>query len=723
MPCLPTRGGWHVSPLFVTGLLLLSLESFSFATDKVWTGGGNTQWSNNGNWSGNAPSAGDNAKFNSTFSNQPNLTGGTSVGGIWMTGNVGQNVTISASSGTLTLQGNTINGTAGLGILIDNTNAFTLTISAPVQIGNAQTWTNNSGNLFTLSGTLNLNNKALTINGTGDTTISGLISNAGAFTLAGAGTLTLTNTASSYTGQLTVQVGTLKIDTINNSSANGELGNSALSVILGGAGNQTGTFEYTGSTASSTKKFTMATGGTGSFQIDSAGTNLTLSGVIDGSGALLKTGPGTLTLTGTNTYSGGSIINAGTLVVNSASSLGASSGALTINAGTLEVSASFSSTRNITVGDAASTILVDTSQTYTSTGTISGTGTLNKTGLGTLVLGATSNNGGISLVAGTIQIGSSGTLGSTSGSLSLSSGTLDLNGTSQTVGSLSGIGGTILNNASSTSITLTIGNGGGSGTYGGVIADHSSGTGTVALTKTGTGTQTLTGANTYTGATTVNGGSLFVNGSTAFGSTLSVNNSGTTLGGSGTINGNINLVSSGTNLSPGASGVGSISILQTGSVTLGIGSNFNIDINGAGAGTGYDQLKVNGTLSITGSNLNIIAGAGLSIGQTFYIALNDGTDLITGTFAQGLTVTANNGDVFLINYAANGDGGIVANDISLTVSALPEPSNWISAILPIAILAYHERRRFKWKKEMAARRPRASPSRAGPLPRNRQPGR
>ena len=694
MPCLTTRLGWPFSPLLVSGLLWFFVEASSFATDKVWTGGQNTDWGNNVNWSGNAPSGSDNAKFNGTFSNQPNLTGNASVGGIWVTGAIGQNVTISASNGTLTLQGNTINGTANLGILIDNSNPFTLTISAPVKIGNAQSWTNNSGNLFTVSGGVNLNNKALTINGTGNTTIAGAISGGGSLIQTGTGTLTITNAASSFSGQLTFQSGTLKIDTINNASSNGALGNSSLSVILGGAGNQTGTLDYTGATASSTKKFTMATGGTGSFQIDSAGTNLTLSGVIDGSGGLLKTGLGTLTLTGVNTYSGGSIINAGTVVVNSASSLGASTGGLTINAATLEVSSSFSSTRNISIGDSASTILVDSSQTYTTTGTISGTGTLNKSGLGTLVLGTNSYSGGTSLVAGTIQIGSSGTLGSTSGALTIGSGTLDLGGTSQTVGALSGTGGTILNNTSSTSGTLTIGYGGGSGTYGGVITDHNTGTGTVALTKVGTGTETLTGANTYTGSTTINAGSFFVNGSTASASAVSVFNSGTTLGGSGTINGSINLVSSGTNLSPGASGVGSISVLQTGPVTLGIGSNFNIDINGAVAGTSYDQLKVSGTLNITGSNLNITPGSGLSIGQTFYVVLNDGSDAITGTFAQGSSVMTSNGDVFLINYAANGDGGLLGNDISLTVSALPEPSTWLPAVLAIALLIQHERRKL-----------------------------
>src|SRR4051812_33192613 len=143
-------------------------QPLAMATDKSWTGGTSTQWSTNGNWTGNAPAAGDNAVFNSTFTNQPNLTGNASAGGNWMTGSIGQNVTVSASSGTLTLNGNTVNGTSGIGILIDNSNAFTLTISAAVKVGGAQSWTNNSGNLFTLSGSLDLNNKALAINGTGD---------------------------------------------------------------------------------------------------------------------------------------------------------------------------------------------------------------------------------------------------------------------------------------------------------------------------------------------------------------------------------------------------------------------------------------------------------------------------------------------------------------------------------------------------------------------------
>src|SRR6266481_436419 len=136
------RAGWIV-------FTLVLFPQFLSATDRHWTGTTNTTWSTSTNWD-TAPPGGssDNAVFNSTFINQPNLAASTTVGGLWMTTGIGQNVTISGS--TLTLQGNTINGTAGLGILIDNANAFTLTINAPLTLGAAQTWRNNSANLLTV---------------------------------------------------------------------------------------------------------------------------------------------------------------------------------------------------------------------------------------------------------------------------------------------------------------------------------------------------------------------------------------------------------------------------------------------------------------------------------------------------------------------------------------------------------------------------------------------
>lgn len=145
-------------------------------------------------------------------------------------------------------------------------------------------------------------------------TISSAIANGG-FTKKGAGVLNLTSAASTYAGLLTVEAGVLNVAAVNNVSANGVLGNSALAVILGGSGGSSGTLEYTGATAASSKPFTL-TGGGGGFQIDAAATNLTLGGALDGAGGLTKTGAGTLTLaSAANTYTGDTTITAGTLVL------------------------------------------------------------------------------------------------------------------------------------------------------------------------------------------------------------------------------------------------------------------------------------------------------------------------------------------------------------------------------------------------------------------------
>ena len=707
-----------------------------FAADRVWTGTTNTTWGTNSNWTGGAPAAGDNAEFNSAFSNQPNLAGNASAGGIWITGSVGQNVTISDSGFTLTLQGNTINGTAGLGILADNANAFTLTISASLKVGNAQTWRNSSGNLLTISGAVNTNAKALTIDGTGNTTISGVVSSSGALTKAGTGTLTLSNTGDTYTGQLTVQAGTLKIDTINNASANGELGNNALSVILGSTGGVTGTLEYTGGTASSTKKFTMATGGSGAFQVDTAGTTLTLSGVIDGAGALLKTGAGTLTLSGANTYTGKTSIQNGTLSVSSlnkvtggsaSSSLGApttvANGTIdigsTTNSGTLLYTGSGETTDRVinlagTTGgaviqnDGTGTLTFSSNLTATGAGsktltlqgsntgsnTISGiivdnsssnTTALIKAGTGTWVLsGANTYTGGTTLSAGTLQLSGSGTLGSTSGTLTVNAGTLDLNGTNQSVGALSGSGGTILNNSTGTAKTLTVGSGGGSGTYSGVIADHTSGTGTLALTKTGSGTETLSGVNTYTGATTINAGTLNVSGSLASGSAVTVNNSGSTLEGTGTIFGSVSIASSGAILEAGTGSTGQ-TLTMRGAVTMGSGSIIALALGASGA---HSTLAIGAGGSISFQSLqkfNVI-DLGVTAGSTY-------TGLITGIGSDPGTESswtiANQSWVYNFSYdSANG------GEIDLTVTATPEPSTWIAGALALAAIAYNQRKRI-----------------------------
>ncbi len=178
------------------------------------------------------------------------------------------------------------------------------------------------GNLTAINDHPNGWDKGLWIakSGAGSWAITGAINcnaNTGAKVTVDGGTLTLTNPNSTYSGALTVRNGTLSVPLVNNASANGPLGNSAAAVSLGDTGGQTGMLRYTGGTASSTKAFTMATGGTGTFQVDSGAAALTLSGAIGGSGGLTKTGTGTLILAGANSHSGATAVDNGTLRVSS----------------------------------------------------------------------------------------------------------------------------------------------------------------------------------------------------------------------------------------------------------------------------------------------------------------------------------------------------------------------------------------------------------------------
>jgi autotransporter-associated beta strand protein len=194
--------------------------------------------------------------------------------------------------------------------------------------------------------------------------------------------------------------------------------------------------------------------------------------------------------------------------------------------------------------------------------------------------------------------------------------------------------------------TLTFG---GTGTYtvADVIADQNGsggagandglgGTGGAsAIVKTGTGTLLLNGTNTYTGGTTVNAG---------------------TLGGTGTIG--ALTVNSGGTLAPGAS-AGNLTV---GNVSLVTGATFAVEIGGTNGGVNYDQLDVNGTVSLGGATLQLsFLSFTPATGQSFVIVNNNETaDPVTGQFAQGASI-AIAGNSYSINYAG-GDG----NDVVLT---------------------------------------------------------
>lgn len=175
------------------------------------------------------------------------------------------------------------------------------------------------------------------------------------------------------------------------------------------------------------------------------------------------------------------------------------------------------------------------------------------------------------------------------------------------------------------------------------------------------GTVQLSGTNTYSGPTNVNNGTLSVTGSTGSSSTVTVA-SGATLTGTGFVNGPVS-VSSGGNLSPGIS----VDIFDTGNASFTSGANFNVDLNGATVGTGYDQLNVTGSVSLGSSNLVSSLGYSVANGAAFTIINNDGTDAITGTFNglpenTGLSIGATK---FVISYV-----GGTGNDVVLTADTV-----------------------------------------------------
>ncbi len=203
-----------------------------------------------------------------------------------------------------------------------------------------------------------------------------------------------------------------------------------------------------------------------------AGSTLTISGNIDGAQSLTKVGAGMLVLSGNNTWSGATIVSAGTLQLGAAT--GMPTTVLTINGGTFDLNG-FSKAVNtlsgtggaIALGSGALTVNQLAAGTYA--GVISGTGSLTKSGAGTLTLtGANTYSGGTTVNAG--------------------AGILSGNSTS--------LQGSIVNNAT-VNFNQTV-----AGTYAGAMS------GSGLLTKSGAGTLILSGANSYTGGTSVTAGTL-----------------------------------------------------------------------------------------------------------------------------------------------------------------------------------------------------------------------
>jgi len=154
-----------------------------------------------------------------------------------------------------------------------------------------------------------------------DSVFSGDVIGPGAFTKMGAGMLTFTGT-NTYSGGTSINDGALAVK-------------NGASLGIGPISFHGGTLEALALGGGVTFASAITLNGGGGVFLADTGTTSTLSGVISGGGALIKDGPGTLILTGANTYTGGTDINAGTVVVNSYSNLG--TGPIRLRGGILRV--------------------------------------------------------------------------------------------------------------------------------------------------------------------------------------------------------------------------------------------------------------------------------------------------------------------------------------------------------------------------------------------------
>jgi autotransporter-associated beta strand protein len=326
--------------------------------------------------------------------------------------------TVDTQSNALTLSG-TLSGTGGLTkigsgtLTLTGTNSYsgdTALNAGTLAVGNNAAL--GTGALIFASGTtlqaaangLSLAN-AMTLNGTStvDTqanalTLSGNIGGAGGLTKIGAGTLTLSG-PSTYTGATNVNAGTLQAGV-----ANAFTPLSAFTIASGATLDLNGFEQNVGSLAGAGS----VTLGAARLFIGSDNTSTTFSGTISGSGGLTKIGPGTLTLSGTSSYSGPTMIAGGLVNFNAASNFG--TGAILLNGGGLQWAAGTStdiSPRLAAFGALGATF--DTNGTTVMLASaLSGIGGVTKIGAGTLVLSGTDTyRGPTTVAAGTLTVNGS----------------------------------------------------------------------------------------------------------------------------------------------------------------------------------------------------------------------------------------------------------------------------------------------------------------------------
>jgi fibronectin-binding autotransporter adhesin len=493
----------------------------------------------------------------------------------------------------------------------------------------------------------------------------GLTTPDGGITVIGGGTLTLSATNSFY-GQTRVQEGsTLRLagskslmnSTLNLTSGNVQFLNHTSSTLGGLAG---------------TQGISLVNNLGAAVALDVAGNheNTTYSGALSGSGSLVKSGTGALTLTGINTHSGGTQVTSGTLVL-----AGAPANGIGIIRGDLSIS--------------NATVVAESANAFGyENGAKVNAVTINS---GTLISNAASDQGwGVTYTLNNALMSSNGGVSSGTASSKFAFGghlTAKTSVTAQT-GTSTIAGHVVLRgdgaNASGTDFTVA------DGATLLVSAAITSSNGSTGFTKLGAGTMILTGSNTYTAGTQITAGTLLVNNSNGSGTgTGAVVVSGGRLGGSGIISGTVRVQNSGT-LAAG----NSIGTLTVGTLAMEDVAAFAVEIDTT---TGLsDLVVVNGSLFLDLDNTVVLQLADLggdqplSFGTTF--TLIDYSGIWNGGTFAGLaddSTFEHGANTYRISY----DGADNATS-AVTLTAVPEPAS--TALLfgaATSLLALHRRKR------------------------------
>lgn len=594
-------------------------------------------------------------------------------------------------SGTLTLSGaNTYSGgtivsdgmlqLSGTGTLGGNTGSLTLT-AGTVDLGGT-TQTQNGG--LTMSGGT-LQNGTLSSSATfalTGGTISTILAGSGGLSMSGGGTGTLSG-ANTYTGATNINAGTLAL------GGSGSVSSSSGVSVAGGA-----TFDISASTTSFNQIATLSGAGTvqlGANSLVFTNASTTFSGSIQDGGNFggIEVQHGTLTLTGSNTYTNATQIGSGaTLALKGGGAIANSAFVSFLGGGTLDIS---QTTAGATVGGLFSgpTATVDLgSQTLTINGgsgpfegVIQDGGLGDGTG-GSLALvgnGTSQTLSGANTYTGATTIGAGATLQVTGGTIAWSSGvsltgsgaTFDISSASphnnQAVQNLSGVAGSnvflgnsvlTVNNSTATTFAGAIQDGGNDGGTGG------------SLTKTGSGALTLDGVSTYTGGTTVAGGTLEVGDINSPQASIAGNvtvDPGATLAGHGTIGGGVTNL--GGTLSPGGT-IGTLTL--GGNYTQGSSGTLSIEVSPTAA----SKLVVGGAASL-GGTLALVFDPGTYTSHTYTLLT---ASSISGTFS---TVTGTNPSGLAQSILYESDPSVV---LQLSGTVTPTNDTIYPAVTSTAIL-------------------------------------